>query len=99
MDILPELRVIDMSNNKISEIPGKAYHHVKNVERLILDFNELSITPTRNHPRLFSNFVSLLELHLTDAFEDGPPRSLAETLHDIFVNRFFIHFKMFLHFS
>lgn len=83
LDRLPYLRVIDMSNNKIREIKGKAYHHVQRVERLILDFNELSLDP---HPRVFSNFVSLLELHLTDAFEDGPPRDLAETLHDIFVN-------------
>ncbi|XP_071867214.1 trophoblast glycoprotein-like [Bombus fervidus] len=86
LDSLPHLRVIDMSNNKIREIRGKAYHHVQHVERLILDFNELSLDPARSHPRVFSNFVSLLELHLTDAFEDGPPRDLAATLHDIFVN-------------
>ncbi|KAI4477608.1 hypothetical protein M0804_012725 [Polistes exclamans] len=85
-DRLPNLKVIDMSNNHIQEICGKAYHHVKRVERLILDFNELSLDPGRSHPRVFSNFVSLLELHLTDAFEDGLPRDLAETLHDIFVN-------------
>ncbi|XP_076630527.1 trophoblast glycoprotein [Colletes latitarsis] len=86
LDSLPELRVIDMSKNKIREIRGKAYHHVQRVERLILDFNKLSLDPGRSHPRVFSNFVSLLELHLTDAFEDGPPRDLAATLHDIFVN-------------
>lgn len=86
LDSLPYLRVIDMSNNKIREIRGKAYHHVQHVERLILDFNELSLDPARSHPRVFSNFISLLELHLTDAFEDGPPRNLASTLHDIFVN-------------
>ncbi|KYN32675.1 Trophoblast glycoprotein [Trachymyrmex septentrionalis] len=86
LDSLPYLKVIDMSNNKIREIRGKAYHHVQHVERLILDFNELSLDPARNHPRVFSNFISLLELHLTDAFEDGPPRNLASTLHDIFVN-------------
>ncbi|KOC60963.1 Trophoblast glycoprotein [Habropoda laboriosa] len=86
LDNLPHLRVIDMSNNKIQEIRGKAYHHVQRVERLILDSNELSLDPGRNHPRLFSNFVSLLELHLTNAFEDGEPRDLASTLHDIFVN-------------
>lgn len=86
LDSLPNLRVIDMSRNKIREIRGKAYHHVQRVERLILDFNKLSLDPGRSHPRVFSNFVSLLELHLTDAFEDGPPRDLAATLHDIFVN-------------
>lgn len=92
LDSLPYLRVIDMSNNKIREIRGKAYHHVQHVERLILDFNELSLDPARSHPRVFSNFISLLELHLTDAFEDGPPRNLASTLHDIFVNRYFTSF-------
>ncbi|KAK2585810.1 hypothetical protein KPH14_010410 [Odynerus spinipes] len=86
LDKLPSLRVIDMSNNKIREIRGKSYHHVKKVERLILDFNELSLDSARSHPRVFSNFVSLLELHLTNAFEDGPPRDIADTLHDIFVN-------------
>lgn len=77
-----------MSNNRIREIRGKAYHHVQRVERLILDFNKLSLDPERNHPRVFSNFVSLLELHLTNAFERERPRDLAATLHDIFVNRY-----------
>ncbi|KAG7190025.1 hypothetical protein KM043_006175 [Ampulex compressa] len=86
LDSLPYLRVIDMSNNKIREIRGKAYHHVQHVTRLVLDFNELSLDPEKSHPRVFSNFVSLRELHLTDAFEDGPPRDLAATLHNIFVN-------------
>ncbi|XP_057335574.1 phospholipase A2 inhibitor [Microplitis mediator] len=86
LDRIPSLQVIDMSNNKITEISGKAYHHVKNVQRLYLDFNELSLDSQSNHPRVFSNFISLLELHLTDAFEDGNPKNLAETLHDIFFN-------------
>ncbi|XP_034948964.1 uncharacterized protein [Chelonus insularis] len=86
-DRVPNLRVIDMSNNKIREISGKSFHHVRNVQRLNLDFNEISVTNQSNHPRVFSNFLSLLELHLTDAFEDHPPRrDLAETLHNIFVN-------------
>lgn len=94
LDSLPYLKVIDMSNNKIREIRGKAYHHVQYVERLILDFNELSLDPARSHPRVFSNFISLLELHLTDAFEDGLPKNLASTLHDIFVNRYFTPFSL-----
>lgn len=76
-----------MSRNKIKEIRGKSYHGVSHVEQLFLDFNELTIDAARSHPRVFSNFVSLLELHLTDAFEDGAPKDLAATLHDIFVNR------------
>ncbi|XP_076759526.1 trophoblast glycoprotein-like [Xylocopa sonorina] len=86
LDRLPCLRVIDMSRNRLKEIRGKAYHHVQHVERLILDFNELSLDPGRSHSRVFSNFASLLELHLTDAFEDGPRKNLAAALHDIFVN-------------
>ncbi|KAK0158505.1 hypothetical protein PV328_009502 [Microctonus aethiopoides] len=86
LDRIPSLRVIDMSNNKIREIHGKSYHHVQNVQRLNLDYNELSLNSQGNHPRVFSNFISLLELHLTDAFEDGSADDLAETLHDIFVN-------------
>lgn len=77
-----------MSNNHIKIIKGQSYHHVKNVRRLILDFNDISLEPARSHPRIFSNFISLEELHLTDAFEDSPnPKDLASTLHDIFVNR------------
>ncbi|XP_044011936.1 SLIT and NTRK-like protein 4 isoform X2 [Aphidius gifuensis] len=81
-----KLKIINMSKNKIREIKGKTYHHVKNVERLILDFNELSVDSENDHPRIFSNFESLLELHLTDAFENSSPRNLAETLHNVFYN-------------
>lgn len=101
LDNLPYLRVIDMSNNNIREIRGKAYHHVQHVERLILNFNKLSLDPARSHPRVFSNFVSLLELHLTNAFETGSPKNLASTLHDIFVRRYTytIILREFLNFS
>lgn len=79
-----------MSNNGIKVIRGKSYHHVSNVERLILNHNELVISsdgnePGNHHPRIFSNFVSLMELHLTNAFADNTPAGLAEDLHDIFV--------------
>ncbi|XP_043477204.1 reticulon-4 receptor-like 2 isoform X1 [Leptopilina heterotoma] len=87
LDSFPDLEIIDMSNNHIKIIKGQSYHHVKNVRRLILDFNDISLDPVRSHPRIFSNFISLEELHLTDAFEDSPnPKDLASTLHDIFVN-------------
>lgn len=39
----PHLTVIDMSNNHIREIRGKAYHHVASVELLILNHNNLTI--------------------------------------------------------
>ncbi|CAH0385715.1 unnamed protein product [Bemisia tabaci] len=85
-----ELRVIDMSNNGIKEIRGKSYHHVPNVERLILNHNEISIATSEpnnhHHPRVFSNFDSLSELHLTNAFADNTSEDLAADLHDIFIN-------------
>lgn len=80
-----------MSNNKIKEILGKTYHRVSNVERLILNHNEISISAgsdsseNHHHPRIFSNFENLRELHLTNAFADKS-ENLAADLHDIFVN-------------
>lgn len=87
---LSMLKTIDMSNNGIKEIKGKSYHHVTNVERLILNHNDLSISSrgdeNYHHPRVFSNFVNLIELHLTNAFADNTDEALANDLHDIFVN-------------
>lgn len=87
----PHLRIIDMSNNHIREIRGKTYHHVQQVERLILDHNNISISPTDDelnhlHPRIFSNFINLRALHLTDAFADFTSSALSKDLHSIFVN-------------
>ncbi|KAF5288108.1 hypothetical protein FQA39_LY15495 [Lamprigera yunnana] len=87
---LSMLRTIDMTDNGIMEIKGKSYHHVTNVERLILNHNNLSISSRGDenfhHPRVFSNFVNLIELHLTNAFADNTDEALAIDLHDIFVN-------------
>jgi hypothetical protein len=86
------LTIVDMSNNHIREIRGKSYHHVQNVRRLILNHNNLSISRddddnvNHHHPRVFSNFVNLMELHLTNAFADNTSEELSENLHDIFVN-------------
>jgi len=65
------LKVIDMSNNGIQEITGKAFHKVRNVEKLILDHNDISISGDENHPRMFTNFLNLRELHLTNAFTEN----------------------------
>nr|AFH36360.1 FI20027p1 [Drosophila melanogaster] len=86
-----QLRIVDMSSNHIREIRGKSYHHVPRVERLILNHNNLSISRyedevNHHHPRVFSNFINLQSLHLTDAFEDNSSPQLSEDLHDIFVN-------------
>lgn len=82
-----------MSNNHIREIRGKSYHHVPNVQRLILNHNNLSISRfaddlvvNHHHPRVLSNFVNLMELHLTNTFADNSSEQLSEDLHDIFVN-------------
>lgn len=91
MNDYPNLRIIDMSNNHIREIKGKTYHHVQLVERLILNHNNLSISPSEEdgnylHPRIFSNFLNLQALHLTNAFTDFSSPALSEYLHSIFVN-------------
>lgn len=87
---LNNLSIIDMSNNHIREIKGKSYHHVPNVRRLILNHNNLTISDIGeeklHHKRIFSNFINLLELHLTNAFADNTDSALANELHDIFVN-------------
>lgn len=85
------LKIVDMSNNHIREIRGKSYHHVQNVERLILNHNNLSISRdddevNHHHARVFSNFINLQSLHLTDAFDDNSSPQLSEDLHDIFKN-------------
>lgn len=93
-DQTPHLKEVDMSNNAIKEIRGKAYHHVASVELLILDHNELSLSSFKTgeevhrHSRMFSNFINLRALHLTNAFKDNSPANLANDLHDIFINRF-----------
>lgn len=63
---------------------GKTYHHVQQVERLILNHNNLSISSTDFHPRIFSNFLNLKSLHLTNAFSDYS--SFSKDLHEIFSN-------------
>lgn len=66
----PKLEVVDLSNNNIREIKGKAFHKVYSVKRLILNHNDLYIVDEKHHPRMFSNFENLEELHLTNAFTE-----------------------------
>lgn len=85
----PKLRIIDLSNNHIREIHGKTFHHVSTVERLILNHNNISISPNDDelnylHPRIFSNFINIKELHLTNAFADNTSPALSKDLHSIF---------------
>ena len=71
MNDYPQLDVIDMTNNNIQEIKGKTYHRVGNVRTLILNHNQLNITGDKTHPRIFSNFINLESLHLTNAFTES----------------------------
>lgn len=64
---------------------------MQQVERLILNHNNLSISPNEDdinhlHPRIFSNFLNLKALHLTNAFADYSSPQLSQDLHAIFVN-------------
>lgn len=65
-----KLAVMDLTNNGIKEIPGKAFHKVSTVKRLILNHNDIYIVSGMSHPRVFSNFANLEELHLTNAFTE-----------------------------
>lgn len=82
-----KLEVIDLTNNQIQEIQGKTFHKVNNVKRLILDHNDLYIVSTMNHPRIFSNFNNLRELHLTNAFtEQVDSKWYLEDLKQVFLS-------------
>ncbi|RWS11490.1 trophoblast glycoprotein-like isoform X1 [Dinothrombium tinctorium] len=65
-----KLQIIDLSNNSIESVRGKTFHNVRSVRKLILSHNKFKILGDHFHPRLFSNFESLEELHLRDAFGD-----------------------------
>ncbi|XP_023333410.1 phospholipase A2 inhibitor [Eurytemora carolleeae] len=83
----PNLTVIDLTNNGIKEIPGKAFHKVSSVRRLILNHNDLYIVSGMAHPRVFSNFMNLEELHLTNAFtEQVVSQWYLLNLQDIFIS-------------
>ncbi|XP_025203663.1 trophoblast glycoprotein [Melanaphis sacchari] len=83
---MDKLRFLDMSNNSIQEIKGKSYHHVSNVERLILNNNKIGLNGIGfHHPRVFSNFESLVELHLTNAFADEGVMNITTDLHEVFL--------------
>ena len=62
------LKVIDFSNNRIQEISGKAFHKVSNVEKLILDHNDLSISGKTKPSGLCNTiiFVILTCFHFTN---------------------------------
>ncbi|XP_022167912.1 phospholipase A2 inhibitor [Myzus persicae] len=84
---MDNLRFLDMSSNGIQEIKGKSFHHVSKVERLILNDNKIKLNGIGlHHPRVFSNFESLIELHLTNAFADEGIVNITADLHQVFSN-------------
>jgi len=94
MNDYPHLEVIDMTNNKMKEIKGKTYHRVKNVKTLILNHNQLNITGDKAHPRIFSNFINLESLHLTNAFtENIDSKEYLMALEQIFVGSNLTHLR------
>ena len=62
------LKVIDFSNNRIQEISGKAFHKVSNVEKLILDHNDLSISGKTKLSGLF-NIIIICYFDLLSFYE------------------------------
>ncbi|VVC30165.1 Leucine-rich repeat,Leucine-rich repeat domain, L domain-like,Leucine-rich repeat, typical subtype [Cinara cedri] len=87
VNLSQKLRFVDMSNNNIKVIKGKSYHHVLAVERLILNNNNIGLDGIGfHHPRVFSNFVSLVELHLTSAFADNGVANISTDLYEVFQN-------------
>ncbi|KAF2356399.1 Leucine-rich repeat [Trinorchestia longiramus] len=79
-----DLTVVDMSNNGITFIPGKAFHKVASVRTLILNHNDIEISE-RERPRMFYGFESLENLHLTNAFTESVNSSFyLLSLEDIF---------------
>lgn len=90
---MDQLRILDLSNNGIQSVHGKSFHRVSKVERLILNYNSISLTTDNEHPRILTGFPNLKELHLTAAFAkegaiQGEQKSLGfqqlSSLKDIF---------------
>jgi len=78
------LSVVDLSNNYITFIPGRTFHKVSSVQTLYLNHNDIEISE-RERPRMFSNFDSLVNLHLTNAFTENTNSSYyLLSLEDIF---------------
>eukprot|EP00096_Caligus_rogercresseyi_P003335 TRINITY_DN1619_c0_g2_i2.p1 TRINITY_DN1619_c0_g2~~TRINITY_DN1619_c0_g2_i2.p1 ORF type:complete len:414 (-),score=90.60 TRINITY_DN1619_c0_g2_i2:1473-2714(-) len=81
------LEVVDMSHNQFEDIPGKAYHRVGFVKKLILSHNNLRISGANSHPRLFSNFYELEELDLRNTFSETVDSGYyLRDLKDIFIS-------------
>ena len=67
-----ELIKLDLSNNSIEKISGKAFHTMPMLEVLVLNDNEWEVK--EEYPRIFSSFFVLKELHLNFAFSTSSIR-------------------------
>ena len=74
------LKVIDFSNNRIQEISSKAFHKASNVDKLILDHNDLSISGEENHPGMFANFANLT-VTILETSVSGVPCKTQKSFH------------------
>ncbi|GBN29931.1 hypothetical protein AVEN_249888-1 [Araneus ventricosus] len=93
--IYDKLHTIDFSNNHIQTIKGRTFHNVANVTKLILNDNDLYIVSKDHHPRMFSNFVNLRELHLRNAFtEKIKAGDYLNNLAEIFENSSLNHLRV-----
>lgn len=90
-----KLRTIDFSNNHIQSIKGRTFHNVANVTKLVLNDNDLYIVSKDHHPRMFSNFMHLQELHLRNAFtEKVKAGDYLNNLAEIFENSLLSHLRI-----
>ncbi|GFS62365.1 uncharacterized protein TNIN_278711 [Trichonephila inaurata madagascariensis] len=93
--VYDKLHTIDFSNNHIQTIKGRTFHNVANVTQLILNDNDLYIISKDHHPRMFSNFVNLRELHLRNAFtEKIKAGDYLNNLAEIFENSSLNHLRV-----
>lgn len=89
------LKVIDLSNNHIQTIKGKTFHGVGNVRVLILNDNNIYLVGKDDHPRMFSNFKNLEELHLRNAFtKELTSNDYIRNLEEIFVQSQLNHLRV-----
>ena len=80
-----DLKILNLSNNNIKEISGKAFHSAPELKTLILDDNEWQVSDKT--PRIFYSFMELRSLSLNFAFSTSDQKAAniqVENLSDVF---------------
>ena len=80
-----DLKILNLSNNNIKEISGKAFHSAPELKTLILDDNEWQVSDKT--PRIFYSFMELKILSLNFAFSTSDEKVAniqVENLSDVF---------------